>query len=215
MSATRRGALGVALAAPLLARFTGTAAADAAPGGLGTISDGWVEVRWTPQAQAQLDRFEAVVEAAAPARLLTDSQGSGVWFPVRFGAGDPSPAEPAKAQGGGGLDGGVVVRTPTGTFRLTDLRSDLQGELASGKCAVNGIDVMHGSVFQCGLAEGVLTTDTVPPGEPMTIRLAEMPLRPTSGLLDMYAATFGAPAFTTDTVLGYVTAQGVYNPPKA
>lgn len=73
--------LSAALAAPLLAQFTGTASGATADDKWGTVSDGWVEVRWTAPAQAQLDRFEAVVEAVAPAELVKDSGGSAVRFP--------------------------------------------------------------------------------------------------------------------------------------
>lgn len=218
MSTTRRGALGAALTAPLLARFTGTAFAESEATGtstLGTISDGWVEVHWTAQTQAQLDHFNAVVEAVAPAQLVSTAQGHGVRFPVRSGSGDPSLENVSKAQGGGALDGGIVVRTPDGTFKLTGLRSDLRGGLTSGKCAVNGVEIGHGSVFECALSDARLSTEDVPPGQPMRVQLAEVPLRATPALMEVYAATFGEPKFTTDTVLGHVTAEGVYNPPKA
>jgi hypothetical protein len=215
MSTTRRGALGAALAAPLLGRFTGTAAADAAPGNFGSISDGWVEVRWTREAQTQLDKFGAVVEAIAPASLTTDAQGTVVRFPVRSGAGDPSLAELPKAQGDGALDGGILVRTANGDVRLTELSSDLRSELAAGKCMVNGVNAGHDAVVRAGLAEGVLTTESVPPGQPMKVRLAGVPLRPTGEALDVYTAVFGASEFTADTVLAHLTAEGVYHPPTA
>jgi len=108
-----------------------------------------------------------------------------------------------------------VVRTATGTVRLTDLHSDLQGELASGQCKVNGVNADHESAFRCGLAEATLTTDSAPPGTPMKLRLAEVPLRATPQLLDAYTASFGTPPFTTDTVLAYLSAEGVYHPPTA
>ena len=80
MSTTRRRALGAALAAPLLTRFTGQAwadevSADRAPDALGTISDGWVEVRWTANdAQRMAVDLNLLIEGA-PAL-------------VDFGAGD-------------------------------------------------------------------------------------------------------------------------------
>jgi len=140
MSTTRRMVLGAGLAAPLLAQFTGTASGTAGDTKWGTISEAWVEVRWTPQAQAQLDRFEAVVEAVAPAELVKDSSGSAVRFPVRSGTGDPSVPNLPKAQGRGVLDGGVAVRTPSGNLRLVNLEGVLQEGSASGKCVVNGVD---------------------------------------------------------------------------
>ncbi|HWG24366.1 hypothetical protein [Actinospica sp.] len=215
MNTTRRSALGAALAAPLLTRFTGTASADAAPGKLGSISDGWVEVRWTQEAQTQLEKFGAVVEAVAPARLVTDASGPGVRFPVRSGAGDPSLTELPKAQGDGALEGGIVVRTANGSVTLTELSSDLRSELAAGKCLVNGVSAGHDAAVRCGLAEGVLTTESVPPGKPMKVRLADVPLRPTGEALDVYTAVLGAPPITADTVLAHLTAEGVYHPPTA
>lgn len=220
MSTTRRGALGAALVAPLLTRFTGTASADEttpdqAPNALGTISDGWVEVRWTREVQEQLDRSGAVVSAVAPARLVTDADGSAVWFPVESGSGDPSPADLPKAQGEGALAGGITISTTCGTFELTGLRSDLRGGLASGKCAVNGVHTEHGSVLQCGLDEARLSTQSVSPGSPMKVRLAEVPLRATPDLIAAYASALGAAPFTTDTTLAHLTAEGMYHPPAA
>ncbi|MFJ2442910.1 MULTISPECIES: hypothetical protein [unclassified Streptomyces] len=213
MSATRRNVLGAALAAPLLAQFTGTASAAEAEK-YGTVSDGWIEVRWTREVQAELDRLGAEVEAVAPARLVRDSRGTAVRFPVRTGNGEPSLTNLPKAEGGGALDGGVAVRTPLGTARFLDLRSVLEDGLASGRCVVNGVEVGHPSALRCGLAEALLTTDTVPLGKPLKVRINEVPLRPTPEALEMYTATFGAVPFTADTVLGYATAEGVYTPPK-
>ncbi|MDG9701948.1 hypothetical protein [Streptomyces sp. DH37] len=213
MSTTRRTVLGAAAAAPLLAQFTGTASA-AADGKWGTVSDGWVEVRWTGQVRAELDRLGAVVEAVAPARLVRDSRGSAVRFPVRFGKGDPSLRRLPEAGGNGALEGGIAVRTPTGGFRVVNPESVLRDGVVSGKCTVNGVEVGHRSVFRCGLAEGLLTTGGAPVGQPLAVRIGEVPLRPTPELLEVYTATLGAPVFTADTVLAYVTAEGVYTPPK-
>jgi hypothetical protein len=157
-----------------------------------------------------LDRFEAV----APAQLVKDSGGSAVRFPVRSATGDPSLTNLPEAQGDGVLDGGVAVRAQSGTFQLVDLESVLQDGAASGKCVVNGFDVGHHSVVRCGLAEGLLTADSVPLGQPTKVQLSAVPLRATPELLEAYTATFGTPAFTADTVLAYVTAEGVYTPPK-
>ncbi|WP_064456667.1 hypothetical protein [Streptomyces hygroscopicus] len=213
MSAKRRSVLGVAMAAPLLAQFTGASEA-AASGTLGTVSEGWVEVRWTSQAQALLDRFQAEVEAVAPAQLVQDAQGRGIRFPVRSGEGDPSPANPPKARGGARLEGGVQVRTPDATVRLTGLEGLLQDGLASGKCVVNGVDVGHHAMVRPGLDKGVLRTESVPLGKPMKIRLTAVPLRPTPELVDTFTSSLGQAGVTTDTVLAHVTAEGVYTPPK-
>jgi hypothetical protein len=213
MSTTRRMVLGAGMAAPLLAQFAGMASA-AADDKWGTVSDGWVEVRWAQQAQTQLDRFEAVVEAVAPAQLVKDSRGAAVRFPVRSGSGDPSLANVPEAKGSGGLDGGIAMRTSRGNFRVVNLESVVQDGVASGTCVINGFEVGHRSVFRCGLAEGLLTTERVPLGQPMKVRLQEVPLRPTAELVEAFATAFGAPSFTTDTVLAHVTAEGLYTPPK-
>ncbi|MEW1722513.1 hypothetical protein [Streptomyces sp. NPDC093109] len=214
MSATRRNILGAALAAPLLAQLTG-AASGAAAEKYGTVSDGWIEVRWTRAVQAELDRIGAEVEAVAPARLVKDSQGPAVRFPVRSGKGDPSLAQPAKAEGDGALDGGIAVRTALGTARFLDLRSALGDGLASGTCVVNGVEVAHLAALRCGLAEGQLATGTAALGKPLKVRINEVPLRATAEALDAYTATFGTSPFTAETVLGYATAEGVYTPPEA
>lgn len=213
MSTKRRTVLGAALAAPLLAQFTGAASA-AADEKWGTISEGWVEVRWTKQVQAELDRLGAAVEAMAPAKLVKDSSGSAVRFPVRSGKGDPSLKSLPRAEGDGVLDGGIAVSTRAGNVLITNLQSVLQDGLASGTCTVNGVEVGHHSVFRCALSEGLLTTGKVPVGQPLKVRLNKVPLHPTPELLEIYTATFGAPAFTADTVLGHVTAEGEYTPPK-
>jgi hypothetical protein len=195
-----------------MAQFTGTA--SAADDKWGTVSDAWVEVRWTEQAQAELDRLGAVVEAVAPARLVRNSRGPAVRFPVRSGRGGPSPRRLPEAGGSGVLEGGIAVRTPTGEFQVVNPESVLRDGVASGKCTVNGVEVGHRSVFRCGLAEGLLTTGRTPVGQPLTVRIGEVPLRPTPELLEVYTASFGTPVFTADTVMAYVTAEGVYTPPK-
>ncbi|MCX2971698.1 MULTISPECIES: hypothetical protein [Streptomyces] len=212
MSATRRSVLGAALAAPLLAQFAETA--SAADEKYGTVSDGWVEVRWSETVQAELNRLGAVVEAVAPAELVTSADGPAVRFPVRSGKGDPSLAKLPKAKGGGALDGGVSVRTSLGNVRLTGLESALKDELLSGKGEVNGFTVEHPSVLRCGVEKGKLFTDKVPVGEPLQVRLSEVPLYATPEMLEAYTATYGASTFSADTVLGYVTVTGTYTPPK-
>ncbi|MFF5405165.1 hypothetical protein ACFY8K_19040 [Streptomyces misionensis] len=215
MSASRRSVLGAAMAAPLLAQFTGTASADTAePGALGTVSDAWIEVRWTEQAQALLDRFQAVVEPVAPARLVQDAKGKAIRFPVRSGQGDPAPTDPAQAHGDARLGGGVQIRTPEGTVRVTDLEGALRDGLASGKGVVNGFEVAHRAVARPEWHEGVLRTESVPLGRPMRIRIADVPLRPTPEMVETFGTAFGEAGFTTATVLGQVTAEGVYTPPK-
>jgi hypothetical protein len=212
MSATRRNVLGAALASPLLAQFAGTA--SAADEKYGTVSDGWVEVRWSKPVQAELDRMGAVVEAVAPAEMVKSSGGPAVRFPVRSGKGNPSLTKLPEAKGSGTLDGGVSVRAPLGNVRLTDLESALKDELASGKCEVNGLTVEHPLVLRCGVDKGKLSTDKVPVGQPLKVRLSEVPLYATPEMLKAYTATFGPPPFSADTVLGYVTAAGTYTPPK-
>ncbi|MFJ2196701.1 hypothetical protein [Streptomyces violaceusniger] len=213
MSATRRTVLGTALAGPLLGHLAGTAAGADKNDRFGTISEGWVEVRWTPQAQAQLDRFQATVQAIAPARLIEDKAGTAIRFPVRTATGDPALTNLPKAQGSDRLDGGVVVRTPMGEFRVTELESVLESGQTSGRCAVNGAQTSMQSLFICGAGEGRLVAQPVPAGQPLKVRISDVPLRPTPESLSAFTTAFGAPAVTTDTVMAYVTGEGVYTPP--
>ncbi|WP_129842649.1 hypothetical protein [Streptomyces sp. RFCAC02] len=215
MSAKRRTVLGAAMATPLLARFAGTASGAAADDTWGTVSDGWVEIRWTAEAQAELNRLGAVVEATAPALLITDSGDPGVRFPVRSGSGDPSLTDLPAARGEGALDGGLTVRARNGVLRVESLESVLRDGVASGTCVVNGVDVGHRALFRCGLADGVLSTENVPVGSPMRVRVGEVPLHATQELLDAYTESFGAPLVTADTLLARVTAEGLYTPPGA
>ncbi|MEV7187966.1 hypothetical protein [Kitasatospora sp. NPDC093102] len=220
MSTTRRSLLGATLAAPLLGWLTGTAA-GAGDGGtdragrFGTLSDGWVEVRWTPEAQAQLDRLHAMVDVVAPARMVLNDRGPAVRLPIRSAQGDPSLANPPKAHGDGALNGGVSVRTPQGVYQVVNLAGAIEDGLGSGRCEVGGAEMGQRSAFHCGLAEGKLTAQPVPAGQPMKVRLSGVPLRPTQEAVDAYTANFGAHPVTVDTVLGYVTAEGTYTPPPA
>ncbi|GAB2794302.1 hypothetical protein [Streptomyces daliensis] len=214
MNATRRSILSAAMATPLLAPFTGAAPDAAASTRLGTVSDAWAEVRWTPQTQALLDRYQAEVKPVAPARTVKDTRGRAIRFPVRSGEGDPSLADPRRAHGTGRLDGGITFRTPGVTVQAVDLESVLKDGQATGKYLINGADVGHGPVFRPGLDEGRLTTENVPPGKPMKVRIEEVPLRPTQELLRQFTLAFGSPAFSEDTVLAHAAGEGVYTPPK-
>jgi hypothetical protein len=62
--------------------------------------------------------------------------------------------------------------------------------------------------------KGKLSTDKVPVGKPLKVRLSEVPLYATPEMLEAYTATFGTSPFSADTVLGYVTVAGTYTPPK-
>lgn len=214
MDSTRRTLLGGALAAPFLAYFTGAAAAATPDERLGSVSDAWVELRWTPQAQTQLDRFQATVEAIAPAKLIKDKDGVGMRFPILTATGDPSLDELSRAKGSSLLDGGVVVRALGGEARVVNLESTLANETISGKFTVNGIDCGAQSMFHCGVGEGRLVAAPVSPVQPTTIRIAGVPVRPTQQSLQAFASAMGAPPFTVDTVLGHLTAEGVYTPPR-
>lgn len=75
----------------------------------------------------------------APARLVRDTQGGAIRFPVRSGQVDPCLADPRRAHGDGLVDGGVRIRTPEGTVRVTDLAGVLQDGLASGKAVADTV----------------------------------------------------------------------------
>ncbi|SDM54120.1 hypothetical protein [Allokutzneria albata] len=214
MGTTRRTLLGGALTAPFLAHFTATAVSATPNEKWGSVSDAWVEIRWTRHAQAQLDRFQATVAAVAPAKLVKDADGIAMRFPVRTATGDPSLARLAQAQGSGRLDGGVIVRAPSGEARVVNLESVLTDGMISGKCTVNGIEGGAQSVCRCDLAKGRLVAAPVPPGQPMKIRITGVPVRPTEQSLKAFTEALGAPPFTVDTVMGHLTAEGTYTPPK-
>lgn len=215
MSTTRRAVLGTGLAGPLLvAHFTGTAAAATGDETWGTISEGWIELRLTPPAQAELDRLGAEVQAIAPARLSRDKGGMTIRFPVKSGSGAPSLTSLLDAQGEGTVDGGVTVRMPNGRFEFLELQSALRDGQLSGKCVVNGVDIGHRSAFNCALTESHLAADPAKPGQSLKITLSDMPVRLTPDSLRTFASTVGANALTTDTVVAHATAEGVYTPPK-
>ncbi|MET8981855.1 hypothetical protein ABZX85_40305 [Streptomyces sp. NPDC004539] len=214
MDTSRRSMLGAVMAAPFLAQLTGAPDAVAADGSLGTVSQASAEIRWTPLGQALLDRFGATVSAVAPAVLGAD--GASVRFPAGSGEGkgDPSPLNPAKAHGNGRLAGGVEIRTPEGTVRVTEMQGFLQDGVAWGRCVVNGLDVGHRATVRPGLDAGVLQAESVPPGKPMKVKVTDVPLRPTPELLETLATTFATDEVTLDSVLAWVSAEGVYTPPK-
>jgi hypothetical protein len=213
MGTTRRAALSGMLAVPLLVQSTTTALGATPNDKFGTVSKGWVEIRWTPQVQAQLERVGARVEPVAPAELVKDRDGMGLRFPVRSGAGDPALTSLTHAQGSGILDGGLVAHTPTGEIRIAALEGVLRDGLASGTWTVNGMSVSMPSMFRCGPGEGRVAAEPAPPGQPITIKLSGMPVRPTQESLNAFAQAFGGSGFTVDTVLAHITAEAVYTPP--
>ncbi|MCG3043512.1 hypothetical protein ACLIYM_27615 [Streptomyces fenghuangensis] len=214
MSATRRGIIGGALAAPLLACLTPAAFGASADPELGRVSDAWVDLRWSKHIQDELDRLGVTVEPVAPATGNQNSGGGRVRFPVRSAVGDPSVDDPGRARGTAVLEGGLVLRTPAGEFRLADLVSSLEGETVSGEATVNGLVAALQSVFTFTVGEGRLEAAPVPPGRPMRIQVVGVPVRLTEASLEVFETTFGPSGLTTKTVLGHLTAGGVYTPPE-
>ncbi|QNP75371.1 hypothetical protein IAG44_42205 [Streptomyces roseirectus] len=211
MDTSRRSVLGAVMAAPLLAQFTGAPDAVADDGSLGTVSEASAVVRWTPLGELLLGRFGATVSAVEPATLGED--GKSVRFPVASGEGDPSLVNPGQAHGNGRLAGGVEIRVPEATVRVTELQGFLRDGVAWGTCVVNGLDVGHKAAVRPGLDAGVLQVESVPLGKPMKVKVTDVPLRPTPELVAALATTLGTDEITVDSVLAQVTAEGVYTPP--
>ncbi|MBV8930969.1 MAG: hypothetical protein JOZ47_10770 [Kutzneria sp.] len=220
MSVTRRtvlsGALGGALAAPFLAQFGGTAFGATPNATWGTVSSGWVELRYSSEALAQFDHLHAVVEHIAPATAITENGTTvGARFPIHSATGNPALTNLPQAEGNALLDGGVMVRAPMGQFTFTQLRPTLDNELASCTYTVNGVESSGQSLLRCGASQGRLLAHPVPAGQPLSIRIERVPVYPTTESLAAFASAFGTPTFTVDTVLAYLTAEAVYNPPRA
>ncbi|WP_246102762.1 hypothetical protein [Streptomyces piniterrae] len=134
---------------------------------------------------------------------------------MRSATGDPALADLPKAQGRGVLDGGLLVRTPTGEFQITELEPALGDELASGTCTVNGVKSGGQSLLRCSMSEGRLVAEPAQPGRPLKVRLTGVPVRPTEESLKAFTTALGASPFTVDSVLGHLTAEGTYTPPRS
>lgn len=214
MSETRQMILGGALTAPFLTYFTSRPSGTPQHHNWGTVANGWVEIRWTPAAQALFDQFQATIAVIAPVELFNDEGGAGVRFPVRSGTDDPSRANSPQAQDNGLLDGGLVLRTPTGEVRVSELRPVLRDELVSGTCTVNGFQVSVQPMLHCSLEEGRLVAEPAPLGQPLTVRLTGVPARPTREAVDAFAPALGTTTLSPDTVLAHVTAEAEYTPPR-
>ena len=214
MSVTRRSVLNGVLVAPFLAGLAGTAFGATPQESSGTVSGGWVELRWTPQAREQLQQLKVTAEPVAPAVAITDNGTPvGVRFPIRSATGDPSLSDLSQAQGSAVLDGGMRVRGPMGQFEFAQLRPTLGDELGSGTCTVNGVEMSAQSLLRCSPAQGRLLASSVPAGQPLPIRIESVPVYPTPESLAAFTSAFDqTPTFTPDTVVGYLTAEAVYHP---
>jgi hypothetical protein len=214
MSTTRRTVLGGALTAPLLAHLTGTASGDTQDATYGHVSRGALEFYWSPQTQTHLGLLGATVTAVAPARFVTNKGRKGILFPIRSGTGDPALSNPPQARGSGEADGGLVARTSTGKFEFTRMQCTLEDELISGKCLVNGVESARQSLLRCDSSKGRLLAAPVPPGQPLTVRIEEVPVYPTTESLEAFTTAFGTSPFTPDTILGHATIEAEYIPPR-
>jgi hypothetical protein len=207
------------LAAPFLASFTGTASGETQDATWGTLSEGYVDIWLTPQSKRQLDLYQATVTPIAPATMLTDGDRVGVRFPARSGTGALSLDNLPRSRGTGLADGGLAIQAPMGRFELTQLQPTLGDELASGRCLVNGVESGGESLLRYDLGAGRLLADPVPAGQPLKVRVEEVPVYPTPEALEAFKTAvgtppLGAPVFTLDTVVAHVTAEGVYVPPQ-
>ncbi|GAB2789749.1 hypothetical protein GCM10027199_77040 [Amycolatopsis magusensis] len=207
--------LGGLLAAPLLVALTKTASGDPVRAGWGTVSQGWVELRKTQEGHDALERVGASIEPIAPATLVVSDAGKAVRFPARAATGDPSLTNPSLAQGQGQVDGGLILRTSNGEFRLAELDAGLENGVVSAKYRLDDVEAGVLPMFRCALEEGTLLAEPAPPGQPLEIRLAEVPCRPTPEALQALEAMLGSKVFTPDTVVARLNAAGVYTPPAA
>lgn len=185
---------------------------------MGTGEDGWVEIVWTPLAQVGMDRHEITVEPIAPAESIERDGRRGLRFPLHTVQGDPSLAAPAHAQGTGTAEGGFVVRHASTVVRVTRLEGDVRDERLSGRYMVNEVDAGMRPVFMWRVAEGDLSVVPGAPGEPVALKMSDLPVRMTSEMLDLMAASarsYDLPSLSTDTVVAHVTAQGRFVPPSS
>lgn len=217
MSTTRRTLLSGALAAPFLARFAGSASGETAVTTLGSVSGQWTELRWTPQAKAQMDRLGVTIKPIAPATWVTDDSGrrTGVRVPGGSGTGDASVGNWQSAHGRGRADGGLVLQTATGRFEITELEGALADGTLSGICKVNGVESGGQSLVRIDPAKGRILADPVPAGQPQTIRVEDVPVYATPQLLEAVVSAVGPLALGTDTVLGHARGEFLYTPPSS
>jgi hypothetical protein len=177
----------------------------------GEANDGWVEIWPTPGTLTQLDKIGATLEAIAPAELVHRPDGStGLRMPVASAQGDPSLTDPARAHGSGALAGGILIHKADGDVRFTDLTGTVGGEQLSGHCTANDEDQTLQPALTWRSADVHATIVPGQPGEPLTVRTSELPVRPSQEAVDAFTRALGAPIFTTDTVLANITAQGHY-----
>jgi hypothetical protein len=231
VTTTRRTILSGALAAPFLVHLPGTASATTEKT-WGTASDAWVEIRWSPNAYAQLARYSATLKPIAPATWVVDrGKRVGVRFPVRSGTGDPSLHDPRLARGTGELDGGLLIRTPTRQVEFAGVRPTLEHEVMSGMCTVNGVENSRQALLRCDSSRGRLLATPVPAGQPLPVRIENVPVYPTPETLEAITSALhtsplrldngeridldAALPLGVDTIVGYATAEAVYHPPTA
>lgn len=213
MSMTRRTVLGGALAAPFLTQLAGTAGATEDTS-LGTISGGWVELWWTPKSQAQFDLFQATVKPIEPATLVTHNGRKGVRFPIQSATGDPSLTDLSQAHGAGRCAGGMVVQNLIGRFAVTNLRPSLENGVISGQYTLNGVENTSRSLMRCDSSKGRLVAAPVPPGQPQTIRIENVPVYTTPESLAAFEEALGTSRVGLTDVLAYARGEFVYTPPR-
>lgn len=194
MSHVRRGFLGGLLGSSLLAQLAG--------GRWGSVSYRSVRIRWTPRALAELDRWDASVEAVPPAALTED----GVWIPGRCSGAEPGSGE-------GVVDGGLLVRAPIGQARIVAPEPELTSGVVSAQCSANGTDLGVRRLFRCGLGEGALAAEPAPPGQPLAVRISEVPARPVRESVDLVERQLGTPLLPVDAVAAHLAVEAVYTPP--
>jgi hypothetical protein len=219
MSTTRRTILSGALAAPFLVNAAGTAAGTTQDARWGTVSDGYVDLWLTSQAQRQLDLWQATATPIAPATALTDGGRKGVRFPIRSGTGELWLNDLSQTHGTGLLDGGMIIRTLTGQFEITQLQPAIENGQASGTYQLNSVEGSGQSLLRYDAATGRLLADPVPAGHPLKVRIEEVPVYPTPESLEALRTAVGTAVgtlpFDLNTVVAHATADFVYTPPQS
>lgn len=211
MNVSRRSVLGGALAAPVLA--TAATAADADTSGVtGRGEDGWIEILWTPPAKTEIDRLGITMEPIAPATSVKRNGRLGMRFPLHSVQGDPSSPNPARAQGTGAAAGGFVFRHDFTEVRVTRLEGVIRDERMSGRYMVNGVETGVQPMFRWRAEEGDLSVVPGALGEPVSMKVSDLPVRMTPEMLDLITASaarrYDFSGISADTVVAHVTALG-------
>jgi hypothetical protein len=202
------------LAAPFLVNAAGTAAGATQDATWGTVSDGYVDLWPTSRSQRQLDLWRATMTPIAPATALTDGSRKGVRFPIRSGTGALPLNNLSQTQGTGLLDGGMMIRTLTGQFKIAKLQPAIENGQTSGTYQLNSVESSGQSLLRYDAGAGRLLAEPAPAGQPLNVRIEDVPVYPTPESLEALRSAVGASPFNLNTIVAHATAEFVYIPPQ-